>query len=500
MSAGRGGYAVRAACIRGVEVVPVTVEIDLSDGLPGMTMVGMADTAVMEARSRIRCALRAAGFEMPRRHITVNLAPGDVRKVGSGFDLPIAVGVLAATGQIPVRELDGALFVGELALDGRVCPVKGEVAYQLYARRERLRLVESREAHRAVVDGADTCALESIAQLRAGLSEVGATRLEPPRGAVRAPGDYRDVIGQEMAKRACAIAAAGSHSLLMVGSPGSGKSMLAQRLPGILPPLAGAQKEEALAIHSIAGEPLGGLIEGVRPFRCPHHTVSLAGLIGGGRPVRPGEVSLAHNGVLFVDELAEFPANVLQTLRQPMEDGVARVVRVEGAFAFPARFQLVAASNPCPCGNLGDPERPCTCSAARVERYQEKLGGPVADRIDMALTIRRPDPEEIVLGVEGLTSEDMRAMVTRSRAFAAWRAAKADERTRVNCVNKRDDRPVMPAEAEEALLALARSAHLTGRGITRLARIARTIADMAESEHILPGHIREAAAYRGNRA
>lgn len=499
MSGGPGGFAVHAACIRGVEVLPVTVEIDLSGGLPSMTIVGMADTAVMEARSRIRCSLRAAGFDMPRGHITVNLAPGDVRKVGPGFDLPIAVGILAATGQIPTSGLDDAVFVGELALDGRVCPVKGEVAYQLYARRERLRLVESRFSCRTVVDGVEASGLEGIAQLAQGLTRVpeplGAPRAAPAHSA----GDYVDVIGQEIAKRAFVIAAAGGHSLLMVGSPGSGKSMLASRLPGILPALGERELEEALAIHSIAGEPLEGLLAGTRPFRSPHHTVSLAGLVGGGRPVRPGEISLAHRGVLFLDELAEFSVSVLQSLRQPLEEGVAHVVRVEGAFEFPARFQLVAASNPCPCGNLGDPDRPCTCSATRVERYQERLGGPLADRIDMVLAIRRPDAKEIVAGVEGLSTAQMREQVREARAFAAWRGGKGDAPDAAGRLNRLGGRPSMPAESEDALLALARSAHLTGRGIARLARIARTIADLDAAEAIRPEHVREAAAYRGNR-
>lgn len=499
MSAGCGAFAVHAACIRGVEVVPVTVEIDIGGGLPTMTIVGMVDAAVMEARSRIRCSLTAAGFEMPRGHITVNLAPGDVRKMGPGFDLPIAVGILAATGQIPVRELDGALFIGELALDGRVCPVKGEVAYQLYARREGMRLVVSRHACRMAVDGVEASGLETIAQLKAGLAEAGPPLNAPQPAPARAVGDYADVIGQEVAKRAFVIAAAGGHSLLMVGSPGSGKSMLASRLPGILPPLEGRSFEEALSIHSIAGEPLEGLLNGVRPFRSPHHTISAAGLIGGGRPVRPGEISLAHCGVLFLDELAEFPVSVLQSLRQPLEEGVAHIVRAEGAFVFPARFQLIAASNPCPCGNLGDPDRPCTCSALRVERYQERLGGPLADRIDMALTIRRPDAKEIVAGVEGLSTAAMRDQVRSARAFAAWRRAREREAPSVGRVCRRRDRPAMPAEAEDALLALARGAHLTGRGIARLARIARTIADLDEAERIQPCHVREAAAYRGNR-
>lgn len=498
-------YAVHAACIRGVEAFPVTVEVSASGNIPGISIVGMADNSVLEARSRIRCALRTGGFDIPRSAFTVSLAPGDIRKTGSGLDLPIAIAVLALSNQIPRDGLDDCLFVGELGLDGWIGDVKGEVAYQLLAREGGLAYIGGYSANHVGIHGVVQGYLERLEDLRQGIAVARKDFPTPcSDGLHRAPIlDFGDVIGQEIAKRGIAVAATGGLGMLMVGSPGSGKSMLARRMTGIMPPIDEAEQQEALRVHSVVGEPTDSLLRWERPFRSPHHSISTAGLVGGGRPVRPGEISLAHGGVLFLDELAEFPSQTLQMLRQPIEDGAVRIVRVDGACVFPARFQLIAASNPCPCGYLGDREVACRCSDAAITRYRSKLGGPLADRIDLILNVSRPDAEMIVEGAEGQTTEELRASVERGRAFCEWREQKTAVKGLYNHMRASIDTAVSEFMLDDAgrsmLLDIARRNHLTGRGIVRLSRIARTIADMAETEKVNASHMLEASQLQGRR-
>ena len=486
--------AVHGATIHGVEALPVTVEVAMGGGIPTIRIVGMPDASVLEARGRIRCALRNAGFELPRRAITVNLRPADLRKSGSALDLPITVAILAASGQIAVDALPGMLFVGELGLEGEVLPVKGEVAYQILSRERGLILVGGWGEPLGCIDGVRTGHLAHIARLRDVLPpSPRAPRSVSAKRVVAV--DYEDVVGQEVAKRALAIAATGGHGAIMIGPPGSGKTMLAERLPTILPPIEGALRQEALCIHSVAGESLEGLLAGVRPFRAPHHSITPVGLVGGGRPVRPGEVSLAHGGCLYLDEVGEFGPATLQMLRQPLESGFISIIRNAGAYRFPARFQLVAASNPCPCGYLGDPEVSCSCTSAQVARYRSRLAGPLMDRIDMALDVARPDPSQVIEGESGLSSADLAALVTRGRAFRDWRLRRnaSEPRERTGALGAIS----LAGAARDALERIARTEHLTARGISRLAGIARTIADIDESPEVERPHVLEAALLRG---
>ena len=497
---------LRTAALFGIEVHPVGVEVDISGGgLPAIAMVGLPDASVRESRDRIQSAIRNSGLEFPRRRVTVNLSPADLRKVGAAFDLPIALGILAAAGLIPTRLMDETVILGELALDGAVRPVRGVLPISAHARRDRLRGVivpRANAAEATLVAGLDVLAVssldEAVAVLTGRQPHPGVLSPSPPP-TVAPTADLADVRGQALARRALEIAAAGGHNLLLVGPPGAGKSMLARRLPGILPPLQMDEALEVTAIHSVAGllPPDAGLLV-TPPVRAPHHTASDVALVGGGTIPRPGEISLAHNGVLVLDEAAEFARHVLDALRQPLEEGSIHIARAARTAVFPARFILAATMNPCPCGYLGDPARECRCTPQQIDRYRGRLSGPLRDRIDLSVWVPAVPFKTMTETAPGESSAPVRQRVAaaRGRQLARNRSAQGAV-LNARLLGQALTRHCALNPASLRVLDIAsRRFHLSARSCHRLMKLARTIADLAGAERIATEHLAEAVQFR----